>query len=588
MARMIPSRIHPETPSSEKKVFERIERDPETDDWVVLHSLGLSRRGNLPYGEIDFVVLVPGEGVVCLEVKGGRIRCADGVWYTQNRHGRESALTRSPFQQAREAMFGLRDAVGSHFGAAAEPSRLLYASAVVFPDVDTPPGTPEFEPWEAIDLSDLRAPISTAIRRVLREEARRVGGSSRSHHASATVLKDLRNYLRPDFDVGVARATTIRRSEERIVRLTEEQYDVLDLFERNDRCLVEGAAGTGKTMLALEFARRMAVGGTRTLLLCYNRLLGQWLERNAGEFGQGVLTAGTFHRKLRDVIIESPVGDEFRSVERKAQESGRLDDLFRVAYPLYGQLAVTELDQRPEVLVVDEAQDLLRPDILDVLNDWIVGGLAGGRWVMLGDLTRQAIFDSGGGERSVLYRLSTYAPHYTTAVLRKNCRNTRRIGEETALLSGFESLPYRLDREDCLPVDYRYRNDRDHERRRLEDVLMALRSDGVSPEDVLILSPRRYEHSVASEVKSVRIAPVEDLDRDTSDVRFSTIHAFKGLESPVVIICDLDSLKEEQERALLYVGMSRARSHLILLLKQGLQSVVTEAIARKLEKGWER
>jgi len=48
-------------------------------DWTVLHTLGIARRATGPYGEIDFVVIIPGEGVICLEVKGGRLSCEAGV-----------------------------------------------------------------------------------------------------------------------------------------------------------------------------------------------------------------------------------------------------------------------------------------------------------------------------------------------------------------------------------------------------------------------------------------------------------------------------------------------------------------------------
>ena len=56
---------------AERRVFDLLKTDPATKDWSVLHSLGLSRRVDGPYGEIDFVVIIPGEGIVCLEIKGG-------------------------------------------------------------------------------------------------------------------------------------------------------------------------------------------------------------------------------------------------------------------------------------------------------------------------------------------------------------------------------------------------------------------------------------------------------------------------------------------------------------------------------------
>ncbi|MEI8012623.1 MAG: nuclease-related domain-containing protein, partial [Candidatus Omnitrophota bacterium] len=73
MARMYPSYFLDSCSNAERRLFSLFKSDPATADWVVLHSLGLSSRGKKPYGEIDFVILIPNEGIYCLEVKGGRI-----------------------------------------------------------------------------------------------------------------------------------------------------------------------------------------------------------------------------------------------------------------------------------------------------------------------------------------------------------------------------------------------------------------------------------------------------------------------------------------------------------------------------------
>ena len=112
MARMFPAAIDAATISAaERKLFQLLRNDPATDDWIVFHSLGLARRGAKPYGEVDFVVVIPRRGVFCLEVKGGRIACRNGEWKTTDRYGRTERLRRSPFMQARDCMFAVRDAV---------------------------------------------------------------------------------------------------------------------------------------------------------------------------------------------------------------------------------------------------------------------------------------------------------------------------------------------------------------------------------------------------------------------------------------------------------------------------------------------
>ena len=85
----------------------------------------------------------------------------------------------------------------------------------------------------------------------------------------------------------------------------------------------------------------------------------------------------------------------------------------------------------------------------------------------------------------------------------------------------------------------------------------------------MLLSPSRLENSVVSDLTNSPAAIV-DVTKDSdpqlsSGIRFSTIQAFKGLESPIAIVTDLEAMTEDDRKSLLYVGMSRARAHLIMI-----------------------
>lgn len=86
MATMIPPVVAPETPASERRVFEALKNASGSSTWIVLHSLGFSSAWTGEFGEIDFVVIIPGLGIICIEVKGGEVSHKDGVWSTR-RHG---------------------------------------------------------------------------------------------------------------------------------------------------------------------------------------------------------------------------------------------------------------------------------------------------------------------------------------------------------------------------------------------------------------------------------------------------------------------------------------------------------------------
>jgi superfamily I DNA/RNA helicase len=186
--------------------------------------------------------------------------------------------------------------------------------------------------------------------------------------------------------------------------------------------------------------------------------------------------------------------------------------------------------------------------------------------------------------------LNEYSGLYTNIPLRVNCRNTRQIGEETALLSGFDSLPYRLDHAEGLPVDYRYWKTKEEELQQLESSLLKLLNEGIIPEDIVVLGPARYENSSASMLGNVNRIQVSDLGDISGEpgscIIFSTIHSFKGMESPVIILCGISSIDGDEERALLYVGMSRARSHLIIVASEKLKKALPELTRKRLSEGW--
>lgn len=110
MARLIPTVIGEETASpGERELFEKFQSEAGSEGWAVLHSLDVPRHRRQLMGEIDFVIAVPGLGVLCLEVKSHRSvrRDPDGMWHL----GQDTRTRQGPFRQASEAMHSLREYV---------------------------------------------------------------------------------------------------------------------------------------------------------------------------------------------------------------------------------------------------------------------------------------------------------------------------------------------------------------------------------------------------------------------------------------------------------------------------------------------
>ena len=129
------------------------------------------------------------------------------------------------------------------------------------------------------------------------------------------------------------------------------------------------------------------------LLVCFNRLLGAWLQE---QLRDSSVTVGNWHDVLRPIICESRAGTEFLARERELAEGDAQAQrtLYGEVYPDYAETALLEREEPPfDVLVMDEAQDLINPGKLPLLDLMIRGGLAGGRWSMFGDFARQSLYN---------------------------------------------------------------------------------------------------------------------------------------------------------------------------------------------------
>jgi hypothetical protein len=73
--------------------------------------------------------------------------------------------------------------------------------------------------------------------------------------------------LRPNFEAPMPLGEHARRLNERILYFSQEQFDRLDEINENDRIICRGGAGTGKTFLALETARREVARGFEVLFV---------------------------------------------------------------------------------------------------------------------------------------------------------------------------------------------------------------------------------------------------------------------------------------------------------------------------------
>ena len=98
------------------------------------------------------------------------------------------------------------------------------------------------------------------------------------------------------------------------------------------------------------------------------------------------------------------------------------------------------------------------------------------------------------------------------------------------------------------------------------------------------------ENSAAATISNVDGIPIVDI-RDIEGeaegcIIYSTVHSYKGMESSAVILCGLSDITSHEQKSLVYVGMSRARSHLVLLVHNKIKKLIPKLTKMKLTDGW--
>lgn len=516
--------------TSERKVWQLLNEQLSQGDLLVA-----SQRvtDHLKDHEIDFVVAIEGAGILCVEVKGGEV-WHDGAGWRQ-RSSRGDTKTIEPVRQVRESMYALRDFVE------ADPrwtqSRPRWDHVVVFPNSRIPQdfGLPECPRWKVVDRTELSTLAARIRNIVFRHEIDRpfltAAGIEQLHAALAG--RGL-----PQRDV-VARAL---ENEDAADILTERQSVILDAIKLLKRVEVRGGAGSGKTFMAVEQARRLAKEGQRVALICYSHGLASYLKRITKNWSrqQQPGYVGEFHTLgMRWGAPQGP--NESERTEATAK-------FFEYELPLRMLDLANNLEtgQRFDSIIIDEAQDFADSwwdPILAALKDPEAGGI-----YVFGD-EGQRVFDRQGIPPVPLVPL----------ILDQNIRNTRQIA------TTFQPLvdhPMRYLGADGPAVKF-VSCGAGEALDAGDDEVDVLLEDGWRPEDVALLTTgSRHPEQVARQGEGTDAYWDSYWDRD--QVFYGHVLGFKGLERRAVVLVVNDKGTFERSRERLYVGLSRARDQLVV------------------------
>ena len=556
MARMIPIFFDDRTPPGERDVFRLLAAGP--DDWVAIHSLDLAPWNRGLRTEIDFVVIVPQTGILCIEVKSHEeIDIDPQLWIPDG-------SSRTPIKQAldgrnvfRRRLLGLID----DFRSIPVLHMCIFPRAPLHLHLNM-----SVQAWELIDGTQFRSSGSAAEFCTLIENNMRMGITadkqikSLVHPLDGSVVDRIIDccvpvrLFRPD-----ARDEIEATEHDASGLLREQQKPVLQLAMSNPRLLVEGPAGTGKTLIAMELARRMADRGHRVALLCYNQLVGDWICETMQQHGPSLpnLIIGRAIQiiaRLADIEVPTDATSNFWEQDLPGQ--------IREAFENHALVSEASFDY----LVLDEAQDILcRPWLWSALSKLVSGGLQGGRFALFGDFSFQVLGDPVTVSEA-LENLNRFA-HPVRWPLTENCRNYRLVAETALRLSGFENDVYSGFRrtgssQDCYDIAfYSSAAEQAEEVRRL---IGEFRAKGYRDDEIAILTFATGSSTLVDKLraKGLEVSPAWKKDKR---IFTSSVQAFKGMESKVVILSDLEGGNHDFHRNLFYTGMTRATESLRIL-----------------------
>ena len=574
MARCIPDTIPQRLQvKSEARLFDRLRRELP-DDYVLIHSLNIPGRtlpGSRPGSDVesDFVLLHPQCRLV-LEVKGGGIECIEGVWSTTNKSGKHEITP--PFHQARFNSFDIYNYLKDQFGPGSLGYKSLFGYAIILPDVDLEVPTIEGDPRRIIGKTELEATsMLDIVERQIAVSAQMYKDKFPDQAEPALMTPELIaetiQLLRPD--LRLIPSLSADQMDKQLLKLSAEQMRSLNMMDRNPRLRVTGGPGSGKTLLAFETCRRelKARPDSKIGLMCFNRHLGSFLADVAKVEGLTSVDTGSFYSHCDR--LTGNAGDQTSTDPAYFRQ--RVTDALAAARSLPDE-------RKLDLLVVDEGQDFRDDgDKLALMDALLKGGLNKGRWRWFEDidqiLSPEAPNPPSGGHLEALQALEAGAE----AMMVHNWRNTDQIGRAVAKVIG------RTDIETSgIPgpavVSAPYPPGRELELLNL--VLAKHVLPKHLPKDIVVLSMRgagKESYAGAAELAGLKAVPYDPAKPyEEGTIRTSTVFKFKGMESHVVIVTDLDQVETLRDRRKAYVGMSRARYKLYL--------IATEAALAKLKR----
>ena len=513
-------------------------------DWLNQKLTKLGRED----GECDFIIAHPDLGILFVEVKGGKItkEGSSDKWYSGQNE------IKNPVRQARTSKHVIREAMSEQWREGIMPF-IKMVHCVLLPDSSrNKTYLGEGMPVELFGFMDDMESLSKKIYDFYDFEAAndcRINGT-----LGQKGVDILRRMFAMDLDFTPRLVHKLKRQNYLIEEETDAQREILRAAKSFDRLLVEGPAGSGKTMIAIGLAldEISNIDGDKKniLITCLNVPLCKFIKDFLPKDKTNIWV-NTFHSLCRKLVLDAGI--------LRAEEINKNINAFNRNILNYAWEAVDRLGAIFDIIIIDEGQDFS--------EDW---------WEFLQVLIKDNPESKFRVFRDNNQRLYTGSPAKYAALegplyLDKIVRNTRQIGGSTLAYYSGENV--RLGGPEGDDIKWVVSENELLSVSKLIKRIVVF--DEVSLKDIAILTNTPIDKTVFSSTDDVAGYPIVQCDGNKEGITVDTIKRFKGLEKDVIILCSFSRLPTDEE---LYVGMSRAKSYLAIVSSESIIKHITDTI----------
>ncbi len=518
----------------EKLVYESLHRQLPNDN-LVFYSKNLTEKNRFGVAkdrEIDFIIFIPLQGILVIEVKGGSILRKNGIWF---QNGIEIG---SPITQVRDNAYTLKRKLSNHN----IMMNIPIAYALWFPEVKGNSG------WKAakdeIEFILFQEDLINPLPKIL--------GAIKSIGSHLPHINHIDKLLKDNLciDLGQVVLTTKANGnvEEKIIELTENQLKVIDFIENENNAVIQGGAGTGKSIIVVQLAIKEKIKGKKVLILVYNSLIRQFLETAVTEHDEIIVKS--FDSLFNFFGLEkSSVNDRNANMKIMASYFDDLED------PL-------PFDS----ILIDEAQDFSREFIENLFNHVTIYGENKVSFFCFFDANQAIQVDS---EKDFSWK-----NRFENIInLRVNCRNTKPIYDYAVrFLEPEQQFIKKTWIGDKLPPgepvkELVYKDYFTDLKRSIIQILSEEFRKGTKINEILIARTSKKIFYDGLSVGGRAIAMSHKFEKDS--ILSASVRQIKGLESKVVILVVKESHLTTNINCDIYTACTRAKERLYVLKIQG-------------------